>query len=605
MADIIPVKSLTTEDVLYGDRNTSYRWEVLEHSNGVDYLIGTLDGVSDGALRWVQNAAVKGSGKLEVVDLDVAQPGMLRIADLELESCRLRPVMTLNSMDRAGHYEETWTEQARNMMANPIPATTSGWSAPAGVAITADGFTATNTTTTTPYIFSAAIATGETIVAGRWYAFRATVRVYAAPTSIFNNVSVRPHKNVGNVYYGVIPGGIPTVAANDIPTEVAFYWQAPADIPQSDAFNLSIVGNGTGVSGSKYSMKSVVIADAGTTMPLVSPQAFFSGASVSSVPYRRFRWLGLTNNSASVAEVRTVQWVNDGPLFPEVPWGTFLLEKAGEEWDDTGRVWSLSMLDRCTVPSQDAVDQSYSLAAGTLILQQVRTILASCGEYIGIDESNALITSSGMVWEAGTSKLKIINDLLDVANYNSLWMDGWGNLQATPRVLPANRSILYELLGVPRVLQDGEKSIYTPEWTRDRDSFKVPNKVIAVQAAGGEDVAALVGQWTNDDPDSPYSYTRRGRWITHTLDSVDTPEGTDAEIIAFLQARARATLVSMSAVQSEVKVEHLPIPVRVSDVLRFANTRAGVDARHVITSLELETSSTGLMKSTLQEVISL
>lgn len=394
---IIPVRLLSTEDVLYGDRTTQYRWEVLEHSNGVDYLVGTLDGVSDGALSWVQNAAVKGRGKMEVIDLDVAQPGMLRIADLKLESVRIRPVMTM----RSGSFEE------------------------------------------------------------------------------------------------------------------------------------------------------------------VSP-------------------------------------------IPEIPWGTFLLESAKEEWEDTGRVWKLSLLDRTTVPSQDVTDQSYAVAAGTNILQEVRSILASCGEYIAIDQSVDLATRTGMVWEAGTSKLKIINDLLDTAGYNSLWMDGWGNLQATPRVLPADRSIEYELLtGLPRELVDGQLSIYSPEWKRERDSFGVPNKVIAVQAAGGDDDEALVGQWTNEDPASPYSYVSRGRWVPHVLDSVDCPEGTPAEIVAFLEARARATLVQMSAVQAEVKIEHLPIPVRVGDVLQFANSRAGIDARHVITRLDLDTSPIGMMKSTIQEVISL
>lgn len=393
---IIPVKNLTTEDILYGDRTTQYRWEVLEHSNGVDYLVGTLDGVSEGSLSWVQNAAVKGRGKMEVIDLPTAAPGMLRIGELALETVRIRPVMTMKS----GSFEED-------------------------------------------------------------------------------------------------------------------------------------------------------------------------------------------------------------SIIPEIPWGTFLLEKAGEDWEDTGRVWKLSLLDRTTVPSQDVVDQSYAVAAGTNILKEVRAILATSGEYMAIDESVDLATRSGMIWEAGTSKLNIINDLLDSAGYNSLWMDGWGNFQATPRVLPADRSIIYELLGLPRELADGEKSIYSPEWTRERDSFRVPNKVIAVQAAGGEDEEALVGQWTNEDPASPYSYISRGRWIPHVLDSVDCPEGTEAEILAFLEARARATLIQMSAVQAEVKVEHLPIPVRVSDVLRFANTRAGVDARHVITRLDLDTSPTGLMKSTLQEVISL
>lgn len=385
---IIPIRDLSTQDVLYGDRITTYRWEVLEHSNGVDQLVGVLDGVSEGDLNWTQNAAVKGSGKARVIDLSVAQPGMLRIGALPLESLRVRPVCSIAGL-------------------------------------------------------------------------------------------------------------------------------------------------------------------------------------------------------------------------PETPLGVFLVSAAAEEWESTGRVWSIELLDKCTVPSQDSVEEAYAVAAGTNILQEVRAILATSGEFLAIDESVALATSSGMVWEAGTSKLKIINDLLDVAGYNALWMDGYGNFKVTPRVLPADRSITYELLGFPRELRDGAQSIYRPQWTRDRDSFEVPNKVIAVQAAGGEDEEALIGVWTNEDPTSPYSYISRGRWVTHVLDSVDTPDGTELEIQSFLEKRAQTTLVQMSAVQAQVKVEHLPIPVRVSDVLRFSHSVAGVDARHVVTKIQLDTSSLGLMKTTLQEVISL
>jgi hypothetical protein len=384
----VSVPTPSVEDVLYGDRITTYRWEVLDHVNGVDQLVGLLDGVSDGALRWTQNAAVKGGGKAQVIDLAVAQSGMLRIGELSLESMRVRPVLIIEGL-------------------------------------------------------------------------------------------------------------------------------------------------------------------------------------------------------------------------PEVHLGTFLVSAAVEEWEDTGRVWSLELLDRCTVPSQDAVEEAYAVAAGTLILPEVKAILATCDESITIDASVTLATSSGMVWEAGTSKLKIINDLLDVAGYNALWMDGFGNFRVTPRILPADRSLTYDLLGIPRELRDGEQAIYRPGWTRDRDSFEVPNKVIAVQAAGGEDDAALTGVWTNEDISSPYSYQSRGRWITHVLDSVECPEGTPAEIEAFLEKRAQTTLVQMSAVQAQVKIEHLPIPVRVSDVIRFSHTGAGVDSKHVVTQLELETNAQGMMKSTLQEVISL
>lgn len=385
---ILPVPVVTVDDVLYGDRITTYRWEVLEHVDGTDLLIGTLDGVSDASIRWTLNVAVKGAGKAQVIDLLEAQSGFMRVAELPLESIRLRPVQSIAGL-------------------------------------------------------------------------------------------------------------------------------------------------------------------------------------------------------------------------PENPLGVYLVSNAGEAWEDTGRVWNLELLDRTTVPDQDSIDETYSVPAGTLILAEVVAILASCGEDATLDESSTLATKSGMAWEAGTSKLKIINDLLDVAGYDSLWMDGYGNFRMTKRVLPADRSLTYDVLGIPRELRDGELSIYHPNWNRERDSFKVPNKVIAVQAAGGEDAEALVGVWTNEDPTSPYSYQARGRWIPHVLDSVETPEGTEAEILAFLEARARATLVQMSAVQAQVKLTHLPIPIRVGDVVRFSHKAAGIDTRHVITGAELEMNAIGLMKSTIQEVISL
>ncbi len=595
---IIPVKNLSTEDILYGDRNTQYRWEVLEHSNGVDYLVGTLDGVSDGSLSWVQNAAVKGSGKMEVIDLDQAAPGMLRIADLELETCRIRPVMTLNAQDTTGSYQEVWTESRRNLIAysKANGATPSGWSV-SGPSVSGDWVICTSNGASTPYIFAGLAQ--EAFAVGDKVAGRITVQSNSADIQY---IRVNFHRRTGNVYF---PAQYIVPTPVGVPVEVQLSWTVTQAMPTND-LDISVVpcsaagGFIVPANGSSF-RASYQIVSRGT-----DSGKWFNGASVSPVPYRRYSWTGVANASVSIEEIRALQWVDSGqPVLPEIPWGTFLLESAKEQWRDTGRVWSLSMLDRTTVPSQDVVDESFAVPAGTTILSQVAAILASSGEYVAVDSSVTLATQGNMVWEAGTSKLKIINDLLDVAGYNSLWMDGWGNFQLTPRVLPADRSIKYELLDLPRELVDGPKSIYSSSWTRERDSFGVPNKVIAVQAAGGDDEEALVGQWTNTDPDSPYSYPSRGRWVPHVLDSVDVPDGTPAQIVAFLESRARATLVQMSAVQAEVKVEHLPIPVRVGDVLRFAHTKAGVDARHTITRLELEASSTGLMKSTLQEVISL
>lgn len=384
---VTPVRDLTTEDVLYGDRVTEYRWEVLRNVNGVDELVGVLDGVSAAGLKWSTFGQVKGSGTMRVADLDTPTPGMLTVADVNLTTVRLRPVCMIQGL-------------------------------------------------------------------------------------------------------------------------------------------------------------------------------------------------------------------------PEIPLSVFLVSAAVEEWTATGRGWAVELLDKGTVLVQDKVAETYSVAADTVILEAVQDVVESAGESIEIDPTVTSTLSVGMVWPAGTSKLTIVNELLDAAGHSALWVDGKGRFRATPYVLPADRGTRYELLGIPRELVDGAASIYGADWSRDRDQWNIPNRVVAVSSGGG-DAEALTGTYDNTDPDSPFSYPSRGRWITQVLDGVEVPDGTTMEQEAFLEAKARQHLVSASSVQAQVQVTHLPIPIRVSEVLRFAHTLAGVDARHVVTRIELDAQPLGLMRSELVEVVDL
>lgn len=306
------------------------------------------------------------------------------------------------------------------------------------------------------------------------------------------------------------------------------------------------------------------------------------------------------------ARIRPVLLV-DG--LPEIPLGVYLFTAAPEEWSGAGRVYGLELLDRNTVLDQDLVEESYVVAAGTRLLDAVVDVVVSAGETIVVDDNPATLANAA-VWPAGTSKLQIANDLLDTLNYSSLWVDGVGNYRATPYVVPAARGTDYELLNLKRELVDGETSIYSETWSRDRDLFKVPNKVITVQAgtADAEPRTGLATNTTSDvgSPTYPFSYAARGnRWLTKFIDGVEVPDGTVGEIDAYLDAKAQASLIASSSVQAAVKVRHLPIPVRVGDVVRFANVPAGINARHVFTSINLEAHPTGLMSSTLQEVVDL
>jgi hypothetical protein len=378
-AGLIPVPVLTPDEIIQGNRVSTYRWEVLTHSAGVDRLTGFLDGVVDGSasLGSETYAAIKGKGSLEVLDLAAAKPGMIRLADLDLPTVRLRPVLEVEGL-------------------------------------------------------------------------------------------------------------------------------------------------------------------------------------------------------------------------PDVPWGVYLVTSAPEQWSGTGRVVSLELLDRATVLAQDRVDETYSVNATTPILAAMKTIIQSAGEDIDVDAAVAATLTSARVWEAGTTKLEIVNDLLTTLYNSTLWVDGNGAYRATPYVVPARRPIVYELV-------DGETSIYSEDWSQEKDLFDIPNRVIAVQSGSGDE-PALSGTYSNTDPDSPFSYPSRGRWIVAVLDGVETPDGTAPEVVAFLVAKARASLIAFSSVQAKVEVTILPINIRVGDIVRFRNAPAGVDSKHVVTSISLDAGPLGTMGLKLQIV---
>jgi hypothetical protein len=217
---------------------------------------------------------------------------------------------------------------------------------------------------------------------------------------------------------------------------------------------------------------------------------------------------------------------------PAVPLSMYEITAGPVSWSDAGRVFALELHDKSTVLDQDAVDETFTAGTDVPILSIVQQVIESAGERITVDASQTLRLPAPRSWDAGTSKLAIVNDLLKVLGYNALWVDGVGNFRATPYVEPADRSATFEVLvdedgnAIARELVDGERSIYSPEWKQDRDVWGVPNKVIAIQSRTDADVPPLSGVATNENPDSPFSYSSRGRWITPEDGplSVDVPD---------------------------------------------------------------------------------
>ena len=297
---------------------------------------------------------------------------------------------------------------------------------------------------------------------------------------------------------------------------------------------------------------------------------------------------------------------------PEIPLGVYVITASPEKWRGTGREWPLELHEKTTALEQDSVDVSFTAGTAQPVLEIIESVIEGGGERITIDGSDTRTLRNSLVWAAGTTRIRIVNDLLDAIGYNSLWMDGQGSFRATQYVRPADRSTRYSMLNdadgeqLQRELVDGDQSIYSPEWTRDRDTYKVPNKVIAVAAGTGDD-APLTGTVTNENPDSPFSFDARGRWVTRVLDNVDVPDFSAepdpaAATTLFLESRAEQALIAASSVQATVELSTLPIPLELRDVVIFASTPANIESRHTVQSVEVQLRFDGTMRLSLREV---
>lgn len=261
----------------------------------------------------------------------------------------------------------------------------------------------------------------------------------------------------------------------------------------------------------------------------------------------------------------------------ETPLGVFLMAAPTAEWKDGVRSWSVELSDKTSIldvdtmytgsiisssssteaPEDDegsssgggksGMPKSFSVEKGDNVIQMVKAIIADSGE-----ESPAISTAEhhvkkDMVWDVKDSRLKIINDLLDSANYLSLWCDGKGRFRVSKYKKPSKRKPLYRMI---KPFSDGDESLMENEWSHDEDIYDVPNRLIAIENGTGDDEGD-VAVAENRDRKSKFSYDNRNRWITQVEDGVSISDDES------LEEWAERKLHSEMEVTSKLEVSHL------------------------------------------------
>lgn len=289
-------------------------------------------------------------------------------------------------------------------------------------------------------------------------------------------------------------------------------------------------------------------------------------------------------------KVRIQPWyyVTNGTTSLSWPVGVFIPASPGVTYSGEGAIRNIDLYDKLQILVDDKVETTYSVPADTNVTDYISAMLTEIGETkTAITPSDATLRNA-MVWEADTTKLKVINDLLESINYFSLWVDGYGIFQGTPYIAPAQRGSSWDF-------KDDSRSIYSPDFFNERDESTIPNKVQLISTSDGE-TPALEAVATNENPDSRFSYNQRGRWITTTEMDIET----DSQVT--LNALAQRRLVELSDVSSTYDISHALIPLELNAAVKFVRDTESISVTGVVQKMSFSTDIGAQVKTTIREV---
>ena len=245
-------------------------------------------------------------------------------------------------------------------------------------------------------------------------------------------------------------------------------------------------------------------------------------------------------------EIRAVEEVN-GKAYPL---GIFIPSSPTENENSSGRKsYPVECYDRTIRLKQSGLREPLLLKAGTPYLDAVQQIAAKAGAGDILVKDDGLFTlPSDRIFERGSSRLAIINTLLDEINYQpiSCSADGTFIIEAFREEIPEQAGIAYNSTSC-RAL--------APEYSSMLDAFHVPN-VFFVTVSGLKQEGSFSSQYINDDPDSPFSTVRRGMEIVMELEP-PSAIGSQEELDMWCRRKA----MEMTDISETITFKTLTMPI--------------------------------------------
>lgn len=272
------------------------------------------------------------------------------------------------------------------------------------------------------------------------------------------------------------------------------------------------------------------------------------------------------------------------------PMGIYLFNSPSCDRDGSvttliGDTRSVALYSKLKIYQDDKITTDYELTAGTAILAKIINLLNTT-KY-NFPESTKVLQSAKS-YAIGTSKLDIINDLLDVLGWNSLSVDGEGYFYSSEYVEPSNRNYTISYT-------DEENQQILPNFTDEFDLSGIYNVFIGYCTIDG---ICYNYTYINDNEESPTSTINLGRNVC-----ADAKEFNECTSYADLQVKVRAWAAENTTKYHKCTFTTFINPLHgYLDCILFKNSKVnmkGIETQWVIDS------SANTMKHTIREAVAI
>lgn len=215
----------------------------------------------------------------------------------------------------------------------------------------------------------------------------------------------------------------------------------------------------------------------------------------------------------SVMQDAAVNWLRD-QIRPELvldgiphPLGIYIPATVTENESETTASLHVDAYDRCWQVQDSRTEELLHLDAGTNYITAIEQQLTAAGiGLVSATTTPAALTEAREDWPIGTSRLRIVNQLLSEINYNPLWFDQTGMAILEPASTPTAANIEHTLDA------SDPDTLVLPGISRRTDIYRAPNVFIAV-CSNPDKSGVMKAVSENTNPQSPLSIARRGRRI--------------------------------------------------------------------------------------------